>query len=85
MRMGTIGLSYPGNIQGPSSYGQIQILGTRGDISNFPLGAEYSAAARLYNNEFWWNIAYLDSDMDHTKASRITEDIQRTLTEATEE
>ncbi len=84
MRMGTVALSYPGTIELPTSYGKIQILGTRGYISNFPLGPEYTAALRYYNKEFWWDILYLDSDMDHTEASHIAEEIQTSLSDAAE-
>lgn len=82
MRMGTIALSYQGNVTLQSSYGKIQVLGIRGYISNFPLGPEYTAAVRMFNKELWWDILYLDSDMDHSLAQEIEREIQNNLAEA---
>ena len=79
MRMGTTALSYHGNVKLLSSYGRTRVTGIRGYISNFSLGPLYTAAVRLFNKEFLWDILYLDSDMDLSLAQSIADEILGTL------
>jgi hypothetical protein len=79
MRMGTTALSYQGSIKLPSSFGRTRVTGIRGYISNFSLGPLYTAAVRLFNKEFLWDILYLDSDMDLSQAQSIANEILGTL------
>jgi hypothetical protein len=44
-------------------------------ISNMVLGPEYSALARLWEGRLWWDIVYLDSDMDRAVAATVAETI----------
>jgi hypothetical protein len=53
--------------------------------SNFVVGPEYSAAARLFNNQIYWDILYLDSDMDQNRAGVLANDIRTILESAVEE
>lgn len=82
MRMGTSALSYPRVVHLDSSYGKSQVLGIRGYISNFPLGPEYSAVARMYGEKLLWDILYLDSDMDQALAKKIAEKMFSILDDA---
>lgn len=79
MRMGTTALSYQGSVKLPSSFGRTRVTGIRGYISNFSLGPLYTAAVRLFNKEFLWDILYLDSDMDLSLAQSIADEILDTL------
>ena len=47
------------------------------------LGPEYSGLVRLFRGELWWDILYLDSDMDAAGAQLIADDMQTILEEAT--
>jgi hypothetical protein len=47
------------------------------------LGPEYSALVRLFRGELWWDILYLDSDMDAAGAQTIAGEMQTILERAT--
>lgn len=75
MRMGDTAMSYIGNIPVAGSYGHIRIHDVHAFVSNFGLGPEYTCHVRLFEKTFYWDVVYLDSDMDETLARRITQDI----------
>ncbi len=78
-RMGTSALSYTGALDLERQYGDIKIQKVHAFVSNFPLGPEFTAQARLFNGEFYWDILYLDSDMNRQKAEAIAGEIDAIL------
>ena len=78
-RMASTALSYTGVAEIPESYGPIRIRRLHGFVSNFVLGPEYTAQVRLFAGRLWWDIVYLDSDMDEATARHLTEDIFKLL------
>jgi hypothetical protein len=72
-RMGTTALSYTGPSRLPRRFGSIEVSSPEVFISNLTLGPEYTAQARLDNGELFWNIVYLDCDMDRATADRISD------------
>ncbi|MCP4152042.1 MAG: hypothetical protein GY757_30150 [bacterium] len=80
-RMGTTALSYTGSINLETSYGDIKVRGLHAFVSNFGLGPEYTAQVRLFDNCFYWDILYLDSDMDEKQARHIAGKIEALLKE----
>jgi NRPS condensation-like uncharacterized protein len=82
MRMATTALSYPGIAKIGLSYGNIQVKKIHGFVSNFPIGPEYTATARIFNRKLWWDILYLDTDMDQNKAAKIADEIRSILQSA---
>lgn len=74
-RMGTTALSYTGALDLENQYGDIQVERIHAFVSNFPLGPEFTAQARLFNGEFYWDILYLDSDMNRQKAEAIAAEL----------
>ena len=84
-RMGTSALSYTGSLDLDNQYGAIQVKRIHAFVSNFPLGPEFTAQARLFNGEFYWDILYLDSDMNRQKAEAITGELDTLLDAAISE
>ena len=78
-RMGNTAVSYIGQINIKPSYGNIKINHIHVFSSNFVLGPEYTAQIRLFKDRFYWDILYLDSDMDEDKAKIIADEIKEVL------
>jgi len=78
-RMGNTAVSYIGQVNVKPSYGNIKINQIHVYSSNFVLGPEYTAQTRLFNHQFYWDILYLDSDMDEEKAKQIADEIKHIL------
>ncbi len=78
-RMGNTAVSYIGQVNIQPSYGNITINHMHVFTSNFVLGPEYTAQTRLFQDRFYWDIVYLDSDMDENKATIIAEEIEAVL------
>jgi hypothetical protein len=82
-RMSTTAVSYGGSLsRSVLTYGPYTIKAIRGFVSNFGLGPEFSGRVGLYGDELWWDMLYLDADMDQTKARLITAEISRILEQA---
>jgi hypothetical protein len=82
-RMGATALSYSGPASLPVAYGSFELIGLHAFATNITLGPEYSALVRLFRGEFWWDILYLDSDMDAASAQEIAREVQAVLEQAT--
>ena len=82
-RMGATTLSYFGPVLLPTSYGSFEVTGLHAFVANFTVGPEYSALVRLFRGELWWDIMYLDSDMDAAAAQEIAREMQAILEGAT--
>jgi len=78
-RMGTTALSYTGPSRLPRRFGSIEVSSPEVFISNLSLGPEYTAQARLADGELFWNIVYLDCDMDRATADRISDEMLEIL------
>jgi hypothetical protein len=78
-RMGTTALSYTGPSRLPRRFGSIEVSSPEVFISNLTLGPEYTAQARLADGELFWNIVYLDCDMDRAAADRISDEMLEIL------
>jgi hypothetical protein len=59
------------------------VTGLHAFAANMTLGPEYSALVRLFRGELWWDILYLDSDMDAAGAQAIAREMQEILEGAT--
>lgn len=77
--MGATTLSYFGPVHLPTSYGSFEVTGLHAFVANFTVGPEYSALVRLFRGELWWDIMYLDSDMDAAGAQEIAREMQAIL------
>jgi hypothetical protein len=78
-RMGNSSLNYSGVNPLQTTYGSIKVQSVHGFVSNFGLGPEYSAQANMFNGKLCWDILYLDTDMDHSTAQEISDEIQDIL------
>jgi hypothetical protein len=79
MRMAATALSYPGVTKIQPAYGETQVKDVHGFVSNFPIGPEFTASARIYDRQLFLDVVYLDSDMDRAKAQMISDEILATL------
>jgi hypothetical protein len=75
IRMGTTALSYPGVFNIKPVYGKTKVKEVYGFVSNFPIGPEFTATARIFDRRLWLDCVYLDADMDHAKARSIAGEI----------
>ncbi len=82
-RMSATALSYNGAPGLPTRYGALELTELHAFPTNFTLGPEYSAVARLFRGELHWDILYLDSDMDEAGARAIADDMRAIVEEAT--
>lgn len=86
MRFGSVAVSYTGPLDLPEELGDgLGVRGIHAFVSNMPVGAEYTAQARLFRGRLWWDIVYLDSDMDDHGARAIADDVLARLEEAAHE
>jgi hypothetical protein len=84
-RMGSTALSFTGALFLEKHYGDSVIEELHAFVSNFVLGPMFTAQVRWFKNQFYWDFLYIDSDMDHSLAVTIANDINRTLADAIEE
>jgi hypothetical protein len=75
-RMAATAISYSGPLDMPTSWGPFELTGVHSFAANMTVGPEYSAHVRLFRGELWWDMMYLDSDMDAAGARRIAREIQ---------
>jgi hypothetical protein len=81
-RMATTALSYTGALSRPNLVDNPRISAIRAFVSNFPLGPEYTAQARLFRGRIWFDVVYLANDMDAAQAAEIAETMRELLTGA---
>jgi len=78
-RMGHTALSYMGAAQIQPAYGSIEVMGLHAFVSNITLGPEYATLARLFRDQLWIDITYLDADMSAQQAAGIASEMQAIL------
>jgi hypothetical protein len=76
-RLGVTGLSYTGVLfPGEEDPGVEEF---HAFASNNVLGPEFTAQVRLFRHKLWWDMVYLDSDMDARGAAETADEIVRIL------
>jgi hypothetical protein len=80
-RMSTTALSYTGATAVPDAGVHLGVREIHAFVSNFPLGPQYTAQARLFQGRLWLDILYLDSDMDAEQAGAIADTMRELLLE----
>jgi hypothetical protein len=73
VRMGNAAVSYSGPLKLESPSEALQLEELHAFTSNMVQGPEYGALVRLWRRKLWWDIVYLDSDMDHSLATMIAD------------
>jgi hypothetical protein len=81
-RMAATALSYSGPVTLPTAYGRFELVGLHAFAPNMTVGPEYHALVRLFRGELWWDIGYMNCDMDETLARQIADDTKAVLEEA---
>jgi len=84
-RMAATAMSFTGPVMLEKNYGKIGIQDIHAFVSNFVVGPEYTALVNLFDNHIYWDILYLDSDMDHEQAVVIADEIRTILDSAVKE
>lgn len=85
IRMAATGLNYTAAVAMQKTYGEIKVTGLHAYISTMDIGPELSAQARIFNDQLWMDLMYLDSDMDASLAKKIRDEIKLILEEAVAE
>ena len=85
MRMCNTALSFTGPLMLEKTYGKLELRDVHAFPSNFPVGPEYSAVGRIFDDRLSWDILYLDCDMDENQARKIAVEISTLLETAAEE
>lgn len=85
MRMGATALAYTGPLKLPDRIGGIRIRSVRAMVSNLVLGPEVTIHARLFGGRLCWDHVYLDTDMDDSTATELTDEILDLLREVGKE
>jgi hypothetical protein len=84
-RMAVTAMNYSGAISLQKAYGDTRVVGVRGFASNFGLGPEFSAQTLIFNGKLFWNILYLEADMNVDTAQQITDEIKEILVSKAQE
>ncbi len=84
-RFGSAAVSYTGPLDLPLEAGGLGVRGVHAAVSNMPIGAEFTAQARLFRGRLWWDFVYLDNDMDEGAARALAADVLDRLEEAADE
>ena len=82
MRMASSALSFTGAAPIDPNFRNRSVLGLHGFISNIDLGPEYTAQVHIFADRLYWDIVYMESDMDRSTANTIADEIQVILTSA---
>ena len=72
-RVATTAVSYAGPIALEKRYGDIEVSGVHGFISNNRLGPVATAFAAIFRDALTWDFVFLDTDMDNATAERIAD------------
>lgn len=84
-RMSAAALSFTGVVFLKKRYGEIVVLDIHAFPSNFSVGPEYSAVARLFDDRFCWDFLYLDGDMGREQAVVLADEVRMILESAVKE
>jgi hypothetical protein len=81
-RMGAAGLSYSGPLEIDETYGNTRVNDFHAFVSNLSLGPEYTGLARLFRGSIYFDLVYLDTDMDAGEAQTIAGEMRSILEQA---
>ena len=84
-RLSNTAMSFTGPLSIGKTYGKMEVQDIHAYVSNFVLGAEFTATGRIFDNHLYWDIQYLDSDMDAAQARLIADEIRAILESAARE
>ena len=76
VRLCASALNYNGTVPVQTQYGEIKVLEMHGFVSPHPFGPEMASQAQLFNEQLFWDFAYLEEDMDRETAKKIVEEIE---------
>ena len=80
-RMGTTALNYAGATPlEVAASAPFTVEGYHAFVSDFPRGPEYTGQSRIFDRRLWFDIVYLDTDMDRDEAQAIAERMCALLT-----
>ncbi len=61
--------------------GRFPVQGLHAFVASFRLGPEYTAQVRLWAGRIWWDILYLEPDLDEAAAQGLADEIRSLLVE----
>jgi hypothetical protein len=72
-------LNYNGAVPVQTRYGEIKVLEMHGYVSPHVFGPEMASQAQLFNDQLFWDFAYLEADMDQDTAQAIVEEVREII------
>lgn len=76
MRLCASALNYNGVGSVQAQYGNMKVFAVHGFVSAHAFGPEMASQAQLFNDQLFWDFAYLEEDMDEEKAKAIVEEVK---------
>jgi hypothetical protein len=84
-RMAAAAVSYTGPTRLEPAYGDIEVRGLDAFVSNIHIGPELAAQVRLLFGELWWDLLYLERELDRRTAVSLADRTLELLAEAAAE
>jgi len=84
-RMADSALSLSGPVDVPESSGNVRLLDLHAFVSNFSRGPEFTAQARMFRGRLYWDMVFLESDMNRRDADTLAGDFTKMLKNAIKE
>ena len=84
-RMATTAVSYSGITDIDQTFGPFKILNVHGFVSNLDFGPIYTAQVHIFADRLYWDIVYLEKEINKDAANNVAEDIKLILQSASAE
>ena len=79
MRLCASAMNYNGVGSVQTQYGNMKVFAVHGFVSAHAFGPEMASQAQLFNDQLFWDFAYLEEDMDEEKAKAIVEEVRKIM------
>ncbi|HKJ39092.1 MAG TPA: condensation domain-containing protein [Anaerolineales bacterium] len=76
MRLCASAVNYNGVGSMQTKYGNMKVFAVHGFVSAHAFGPEMASQAQLFNDQLFWDFAYLEEDMNEEKAKAIVEEVK---------
>jgi hypothetical protein len=78
-------LNYNGVVPLQTRYGKFKVNAVHGFVSAYAFGPEIASQAQLFDDKLFWDLAYLEEDMNRETAKAIVEEIKGIMKAAVEQ
>ncbi|HEY5731775.1 MAG TPA: hypothetical protein VIS72_17135 [Anaerolineales bacterium] len=82
VRLCASALNLHGTLPVRTNYGKIKVLAIHGFVSPHAFGPEMASQAQLFNDQLFWDFAYLEEDMNQDTAKAIVGEVEEIMKSA---